>query len=61
MLARTFRVPKHPYSRKFNIARWIILGLALLLFAGTGLIGYAYQTISVPKPEDLSTNQFYTI
>ena len=61
MIANTFRKPQRPYSRRFKITRVIVLALAVITFAGSALLGFAYRTINVPRPQDVATNQFSTI
>ena len=48
-------------SRRFKIFRGVVIAATLLAFVGSGVIGYAYQTTTVPRPEDVKISQFSTI
>lgn len=48
-------------SRRSRILRGIAAVAVVLAFLGSGVIGYAFQTTKVPRPEDVKVAQFSTI
>lgn len=54
---------KHSASggRGRAIFKWVAIAALACVFLGSGILGYAFQTTNVPRPEDVKISQYSTI
>ncbi|GAB3311696.1 penicillin-binding protein [Epidermidibacterium keratini] len=48
-------------GRGRKIFTWVAVAAVVSVFLGSGVLGYAFQTTNVPRPEDVKISQYSTI
>lgn len=48
-------------GRGMRVLRVVAVAVAAIAFIGSGVVGYAYQTTNVPRPEEVKVAQYSTI